>query len=43
MMQRHKAVGKNPFSIDLSNQSQGIYFVEIRQAENIWRSKVVKE
>ncbi len=33
----------NPFTIDLSNQAAGIYFVEIRQAENIWRSKVVKE
>jgi hypothetical protein len=33
----------NPFTIDLSNQPQGIYFVEIRQAENVWRSKIVKQ
>ncbi len=31
------------FSIDLSNQSAGIYFVEVQTATNIYRSKVVKE
>jgi hypothetical protein len=31
------------FSIDLSNQSAGIYFVEVQTATGIYRSKVVKE
>jgi uncharacterized delta-60 repeat protein len=33
----------NQFSIDLTNQPQGIYFLEIHEAENIWRSKIVKQ
>ena len=32
----------NQFNIDLSNQSAGIYFVEVQQAGNVWRGKVVK-
>jgi co-chaperonin GroES (HSP10) len=31
------------FSIDLSHQSAGIYFVEVQTATGIYRSKVVKE
>ncbi len=31
------------FSIDLSHQSAGIYFVEVQTSTNIYRSKVVKE
>ena len=31
------------FPIDLSNQSAGIYFIEVQTATNIYRSKVVKE
>jgi len=30
------------FTIDLSNQSSGIYFVEVRDGENVWTGKVVK-
>ena len=31
------------FKLDISQQSQGIYFVEIREAENVWRTKLVKQ
>ena len=31
------------FNFDISQQAQGIYFVEIRQADNVWRSKIVKQ
>jgi hypothetical protein len=31
------------FTIDLSNQSAGIYFVEVQTATNIYRNKVVKK
>ena len=30
------------FNLDISQQEQGIYFVEIRQADNVWRTKLVK-
>ncbi len=31
------------FNLDISQQAQGIYFVEIRQADNVWRTKLVKQ
>ena len=31
------------FNLDISQQPQGIYFVEIRQADNVWRTKLVKQ
>ncbi len=33
----------NQFSIDLSAQPSGIYFIEVQQQGNVWRGKVVKE
>ncbi|MEY4874953.1 MAG: Secretion system C-terminal sorting domain, partial [Bacteroidota bacterium] len=33
----------NQFTIDLSAQAQGIYFIEVSQQGNVWRGKVVKE
>ncbi|MFM2225493.1 MAG: hypothetical protein RJA07_1695 [Bacteroidota bacterium] len=31
------------FNLEISQQAQGIYFVEIRQADNVWRTKLVKQ
>ncbi len=31
------------FNLDILQQAQGIYFVEIRQADNVWRTKLVKQ
>ncbi len=33
----------NQFTLDLSNEAKGIYFIEIKQTGNVWRGKVVKE
>ncbi len=33
----------NQFTLDLTNQTAGIYFVEVQQGGNVWRGKVVKE
>ena len=33
----------NQFILDLVNQPQGIYFIEVLQQGNVWRGKVVKE
>ncbi len=31
------------FNLDISQQAQGIYFIEVQQNGNIWRGKVVKQ
>ncbi len=31
------------FSLDLTNQAAGIYFIEVKQTAEVWRGKVVKE
>ena len=31
------------FNLDISQQAQGIYFIEVVQDGNIWRGKLVKE
>jgi PKD repeat protein len=33
----------NQFTVDLSNQLQGIYFIEIKEQGNVWRSKIIKQ
>ena len=33
----------NQFTLDLSTQAAGIYFVEVQQSGAVWRGKVVKE
>jgi hypothetical protein len=33
----------NQFTIDLSSQVQGIYFIEVKENEKVWRNKIVKE
>ena len=33
----------NQFTLDLINQLQGIYFIQVQQQGNVWRGKVVKE
>ena len=33
----------NQFTLDLVNQAQGIYFIEVKENEKVWRGKVVKE
>jgi len=33
----------NHFNIDMSQQPPGIYFIEIQQTNDIWRSKIVKQ
>jgi hypothetical protein len=35
-------VSGNRFGIDISNQAQGIYFIEVLSSDGIWRGKVVK-
>jgi hypothetical protein len=42
IVEKQNQSGKQ-FSVDLSHQSAGIYFVEVQTATNIYRSKVVKE
>lgn len=36
-------VSGNRFKIDISNQAQGIYFIEIISADNVWRGKLIKQ
>jgi Secretion system C-terminal sorting domain len=31
------------FTLDISQQAQGIYFLEVRQQDNVWRTKLVKQ
>ncbi len=33
----------NQFTLELSQQPQGIYFIEVKENEKVWRGKVVKE
>ncbi len=33
----------NQFNLDMTQQTQGIYFIEVQQDECIWRTKVVKQ
>ena len=31
------------FNLDISQQAQGIYFIEVQQQSNVWRGKIVKQ
>ena len=33
----------NGFTIDISQEPQGIYFIEVQQQDKIWRSKIIKQ
>jgi hypothetical protein len=41
-LKKENVAGKQT-QIDLSNQAAGIYFIEVKQAAEVWRGKVVKE
>jgi len=42
LMEKENQSGTS-FTLDISEQAAGLYFVEVRQAENVWTGKVVKE
>ena len=42
IFKKENVAGKQT-QIDLSNQAAGIYFIEVKQAAEVWRGKVVKE
>ena len=33
----------NQFSFDISNQPQGIYFIQIQQQNRTWHNKIIKQ
>jgi hypothetical protein len=33
----------NQYTIDLTQQSPGVYFIELRQSDHVWHSKLVKQ
>ena len=42
IFKKENQTGKQ-INLDLSNQAAGIYFIEVKQAAEVWRGKVVKE